>query len=97
MSMTTTPASSEAMSPASTKHASRTMSVASAEDISDTVSGVPGDDVDEVMSDAVDGPNFNHANEKGKGKVVESGEDGDNGKGKGVLTLNFLDDLLRLT
>ena len=97
MSMTTTPASSEVMSPASRKHANRAMSVASAGFISDTVSGVPGDDVDEVMSDAVDGPNFNHAYEKGKGKGVESGEDTDNDKGKGVLTLNFLDNLLRLT
>lgn len=70
MSTTTTQDFSDVMSPASIRHANRAMSVASAEDISDTVSDVSGDDVEEVMSEALNGPNFDQVNKKGKGKGV---------------------------
>ena len=62
------------------------MSVGSTEGINDTVPDVSGgDDVDEVMSEAPNGPNFDQAKDKGKCKAVESGEDGDSQKGKGVF------------
>ena len=97
MSTTATQASSDAenlsevMSPTSVRHTIRAMSVDSAEDISDTFSDLSGDDYDEVMSEAHSGPAFHQLDDKGKGKAVETGEDGDNEKGKGVLTPNFLD------